>query len=168
MADTITINPGAGGPVVATDDIGGVHHQRVKIEFGADGSATDVSSSDPLPVRAQPGTGSALAAPFHLVAAGGTNATVVKASAGHLHGWFVYNNAGSVRKLVFHNTASTPTASAGVYFTLPIPAGGAANLSFAVGIPFSTGIAITTVTGLGDADAGGVTANDLVIELFYA
>lgn len=34
----------------AADDIAGVLHPRVKVEFGANGSATDVSSSDPLPV----------------------------------------------------------------------------------------------------------------------
>lgn len=31
-------------------DIGGIHHQRVKVQHGADGSATDVSSASPLPV----------------------------------------------------------------------------------------------------------------------
>lgn len=36
--------------MVAADDVGGVIHQRVKVEFGADGSATDVSSSNPLPI----------------------------------------------------------------------------------------------------------------------
>lgn len=35
---------------VAADVIGGLSHQRVKVEFGVDGSATDVSSSAPLPV----------------------------------------------------------------------------------------------------------------------
>ena len=34
----------------AADDIGGKLHPRVKVEFGADGSATDVSSASPLPV----------------------------------------------------------------------------------------------------------------------
>lgn len=36
--------------VIATDDIGGVQHQRVKVQYGTDGSATDVSSANPLPV----------------------------------------------------------------------------------------------------------------------
>ena len=49
MADNTTLNPGSGGDVIASDDIGGVKHQRVKIEHGADGSATDVSNSAPLP-----------------------------------------------------------------------------------------------------------------------
>lgn len=37
-------------PVIAADNIGGVLHQRVKMQYGADGSATDVSLSDPMPV----------------------------------------------------------------------------------------------------------------------
>jgi hypothetical protein len=51
MADNTTLNPGASGDIIATDDIGGVKHQRVKIEHGADGSATDVSTASPLPIR---------------------------------------------------------------------------------------------------------------------
>lgn len=50
MADDITLNAGTGGDVVAADDIGGVKHQRVKVQYGADGSATDVSAAAPLPV----------------------------------------------------------------------------------------------------------------------
>lgn len=53
MADNTTLNTGSGGDVIATDDIGGIKHQRVKVEFGADGSATDVSAAAPLPVFQQ-------------------------------------------------------------------------------------------------------------------
>ena len=52
MADNVTANPGAGGPVFATDDIGGVNYPRSKVVFGVDGTATDVSANDPLPVGA--------------------------------------------------------------------------------------------------------------------
>lgn len=41
-----------GSDTLASDDIAGVKHQRVKIEYGADGSATDVSTANPLPVLA--------------------------------------------------------------------------------------------------------------------
>lgn len=41
MADNITLNSGSGGSVVASDDIGGVHFQRVKLALGADGTASD-------------------------------------------------------------------------------------------------------------------------------
>lgn len=53
MADNTTLNSGSGGDVIASDDIGGVKHQRVKVEFGADGSATDVADVDGarLPVK---------------------------------------------------------------------------------------------------------------------
>jgi hypothetical protein len=48
MADNVAITPGA-GTNIATDDVGGVQHQRVKVEYGGDGSATDVSNATPLP-----------------------------------------------------------------------------------------------------------------------
>jgi hypothetical protein len=48
MPDNITAP--ATGAVLATDEIGGVHFPRTKLSFGADGSATDVSSAAPLPV----------------------------------------------------------------------------------------------------------------------
>ena len=51
MADNTTLNAGTGGDVIATDDIGGVKYQRVKVTFGADGSSSDVQLSNPLPVR---------------------------------------------------------------------------------------------------------------------
>ena len=50
MADNVTLNPGTGGAVVAADDVGGVLFQRVKVTFGSDGAAQDVTSSEPLPV----------------------------------------------------------------------------------------------------------------------
>lgn len=60
MAENTELNPGEGGDVIATDDIDGVKHQRVKVQHGADGSATDVSEASPLPVKVNsviPGTG---------------------------------------------------------------------------------------------------------------
>jgi hypothetical protein len=52
MADNVSITPGAGA-AVATDDVGGVHYQRVKIALGSDGVAEgDVSSANPMPVVA--------------------------------------------------------------------------------------------------------------------
>ena len=50
MADNTVLNTGSGGDTIATDDIGGVKHQRVKIQYGTDGSATDVSDTNPLPI----------------------------------------------------------------------------------------------------------------------
>lgn len=50
MADNVILNVGAGGATLATDDVGGIQHQRVKIEIGVDGAAADVNSGNPLPV----------------------------------------------------------------------------------------------------------------------
>ena len=50
MADNVEITAGS-GTTVAADDIGGVLHQRVKVEFGADGVAADVTSTNPFPVH---------------------------------------------------------------------------------------------------------------------
>ncbi len=49
MADNVGYTPGTGA-TIAADEISGVLHQRVKIGIGTDGSATDVSSSNPMPV----------------------------------------------------------------------------------------------------------------------
>jgi hypothetical protein len=50
MADNVTLNTGSGGATLATDDIAGIQHQRVKIQYGVDGAATDVSDTNPLPI----------------------------------------------------------------------------------------------------------------------
>ena len=50
MADDIELNAGSGGDTIAADEIGGKKHQRVKVQHGADGAATDVSAASPLPV----------------------------------------------------------------------------------------------------------------------
>lgn len=52
MADNVGYTPGTGA-TVAADDIGGVLFQRVKLVHGEDGTATDASSTNPLPMTAQ-------------------------------------------------------------------------------------------------------------------
>lgn len=50
MADNVTIPASGNGtatPVVATDDVGGVHYQKVKLDVGADGASTPVTGSVP-------------------------------------------------------------------------------------------------------------------------
>lgn len=48
--DNVELNIGSGGKIISTDDIGGIQHQYVKVEFGVDGTATPVSTADPLPI----------------------------------------------------------------------------------------------------------------------
>lgn len=102
-----------------------------------------------------------------IVSAATTNPISIKASAGKVTGWYIYNSNASARKVAFHNTAGTPTAGSAVYLSIVIPGLAAANVSFPDGIDFSTGIAITTVTGLTNADNTAVALNDLIINIYY-
>jgi len=104
---------------------------------------------------------------FHLVSAATTNATNIKASAGKVYGYYFYNANAAARKITFHNTSGTPTAGASVYFSCVIPPGSGANMLGAPGIDFSSGIAITLVTGTADSDATAVAAGDLIINVIY-
>jgi hypothetical protein len=51
MADNIGYTPGTGA-TIAADDIGGALYQRIKPTIGEDGSAVDVSVSNPMPTVA--------------------------------------------------------------------------------------------------------------------
>ena len=77
MADNTELNTGSGGDTIATDDIAGVKHQRVKIEYGADGSATDVSDANPLPIDDAGGSLTVDNAQLSVVG-GGTEATAMR------------------------------------------------------------------------------------------
>src|SRR5215207_2011937 len=105
MADTIAITAGS-GTTINTDDVGGVHTQRVKLTWGTDGTVTDASASNPVPTvqtGALPaGTnniGLVVPAPQAAVngatasrvnAAASTNATSLKTSAGNIYGIHVF------------------------------------------------------------------------------
>ena len=90
MADNIAITAGT-GTTVATDDIGGVHFERVKLIHGADGTNDgDVATTNPLPIA---GPGGIIIAVAPTVTAGAysakdavggeiTFANAVRASAG--------------------------------------------------------------------------------------
>jgi hypothetical protein len=56
MADNTTLNAGTGGDVIATDDIGGVKYQIVKMAYGPLDTATLVSSSNALPISDNAGS----------------------------------------------------------------------------------------------------------------
>lgn len=51
MSDNLQISQGT-GTTIATDVIGSTHYQRVKLTWGADGTADDASAASPLPVTA--------------------------------------------------------------------------------------------------------------------
>jgi hypothetical protein len=104
----------------------------------------------------------------HIVAAGTTNATTVKALSGKVFGWYLANTTASWRFLKLHNQGVTPTAGAAVARTIGIPPNNVASFFSEGGITFTTGIGYTIVTGAADADATAVTAGDVVGEIFWA
>ena len=61
MADNTELNPGSGGDVSASNDIGGVKFQRVKPVVGDPGVAVDVSLTNPMPGDLRSVAGTAVA-----------------------------------------------------------------------------------------------------------
>lgn len=121
MADNVTLNPGVGGSVVATDDIGAVQFQRIKLTLGADGvNDGDVASANPLPVQESRPSSATLAN----IAASATNVTLFAANSAR-RGALLYNDSGATLFVKFGATASatdfTLRVEANGYFELPQP-----------------------------------------------
>jgi hypothetical protein len=93
-------------------------------------------------------------------------AVAVKASAGQLYGWFIYNPNDEACFVNFYDIAqgSTTVGTSATKLQLSIPAGAAANLSGAHGIPFGTAITVSATK-----TAGSNTAPDtgLDVQLLY-
>jgi hypothetical protein len=61
LSDNTQLNKGYQGDLIATDDIGGVKHQRVKLIHGLDGvNDGDVATTNPLPVILRDASGNAV------------------------------------------------------------------------------------------------------------
>jgi hypothetical protein len=148
---------------------------RVKLSDGTEVAAVDSNNrlettsyqGSTWSVQEIPGTTGGLSI-SRVVAANSTNATVAKASAGHLYGFDIYNASGATSFVKFVNKASAPTAgSETVAYTVAIPTVAQVRLMFPQGIAFATGISFFTVTGFADSNSTAVAANDLIIQVFY-
>lgn len=93
----------------------------------------------------------------------------VKTSAGKVYGWYMYNNASSVRYVKLYNdtAANVTVGSTAPVLTVPLPASSGANVEYTNGIPFSTAISAAATTGVADSDTGAPSANDVVVNIFY-
>lgn len=162
MADNTTYTPGAGA-TIAADDVGGALVQRIKPQWGPDGSATDPDHAvgKGLPIQTAP------ISHAHLVTAANTNPTVVKGSAGKLRSVHVFNVADYPIYVKFHDSASSPTAGVGVVMTVGVQAGRERDFRLPGARSFTTGIAMTVVKGMADSDNTAVAANDAHIEVAY-
>ncbi len=103
-----------------------------------------------------------------IMAASSTNATSVKAATGQVYGWFLFNTTGSALFFKLFNLSVTPTVGTSTpVITIPIPAGGGTNVSWAHGVAFSNGIGYSITGAVTDADTTYVTANSVVGWLLY-
>jgi hypothetical protein len=91
----------------------------------------------------------------------------IKATAGEVAGWFLGNQASSVRYVKLYDKATAPGSGDTPKCTLPMPANSAANVIAPAGIDFTSGIGIRVTTGVADNDTGAPTANDVVVNILY-
>jgi hypothetical protein len=143
MADDVIIGSGATTPLdvtVAADEIAGKKIQRVKVQHGVDGSAVDVSATDPLPVTgAISVTGTmpvSQALPVQAATAtlanvaGSASSVTLQASNANRKGLTIVNDSTAILYVKFGSTASATSytyylagSAAGVPATLELPAG---------------------------------------------
>jgi hypothetical protein len=102
MADNVVLNEGSGGATAATDEIDGVHWQRIKVGIGADGTAVDLSSTNPMPVTPL----RVATAVVTSVAASVTSVTLLAANASR-QGASFFNDSSAVLYLKLGPTSST-------------------------------------------------------------
>jgi hypothetical protein len=155
MADNTLLNAGTGGDTIASDDVGGIKHQRVKRSLGRDGTAVDVST----------------AARLVSAAAANQDSTVIKASAGVLYNSLSMTNINAaVRYVKVYNKATGPTSADTPVWTFAVPgntAGAGMVIPLPDGVDFSAGIALRATTGAADNDANAVAANEVIVNLSY-
>ena len=126
-----------------------------------------------LQMVSQPHTSGGLT-PYKLIAAGSTNATSVKATAGQLYEIVAENFNTAIRYLKIYDKATSPTVGTDTpIWTIAIPPAsasgqvGGVSKTIPKGIALASGLAIALTTGLADSDTGAVNANDVVLNLGY-
>lgn len=176
MADNVSI-AGAVPTYIAAADEATYSGDTAKIQLvrqvhvsGAEGAKTvsEVVGTQGSPAAAAQTVQDYSVSTAHLVTAATTNPTSIKASAGRLRSVHVFNKSDAPVYVKFHNTAGAPTAGAGVALTVGVQAG--ASRDFVLpggGRAFDTGIAMTVVAGIADANNTAVAADDAVIEVSY-
>jgi hypothetical protein len=131
MADNVSIDPGTTTPI-ATDDVSGVHFQKIKLDLGADGLSSPAIGSVPVSAASLPlPTGAATAAKqpgpaatssVTNVSGSATNVTVLAANASRI-GAAVYNDDTKALYLKLGTVASatsfTVKMAAASYYEVP-------------------------------------------------
>lgn len=103
-----------------------------------------------------------------IISAAGTNATIVKASAGRVYGWSLSNTTASTKFVKIYNLATSPVVGTTVPVeTIALPPNGNVDRNDFIGVFNSAGIGIAITGGAADTDATAVAVNDVVGALYY-
>lgn len=126
-----------------------------------------VGISGTVPTSASPVTSGGLSAYRNIsILATGVS---IKGSAGQIYGYYLYNNSAATRFVKFYNKATAPTIGTDTpVLTIPLPAGGGANLSFPIGVAFALGIGIGATQLVADSDTTAPSANDVIVDVYYS
>lgn len=106
---------------------------------------------------------------YRKVAANDTNADVIKAAPGKVHGWHLVNKSAATRYVKLYDKATTPVVGTDTpAITVQIPANSAETFNLGNNGPqFDTGIGVGIVTGAADSDTTAPTAGDVIAQIFY-
>jgi hypothetical protein len=92
---------------------------------------------------------------------------VVQATRSKLYWYYLYNASAGTRYVRFYNKATAPTGADTPLLTIPLPAGGGANVHLGPGIDFSAGLSLRATSAVADNDATAPGANDVIVNLGY-
>lgn len=106
---------------------------------------------------------------YRLLSAASTNATLVRASRGMVHGLVASNTNAAVRYLKLYDKATAPTVGTdSPSMTIALPPGQTISPQIPAGVAFEKGIGLATTAGVADADTAAVAANEIVVNLQYS
>lgn len=140
-----------------------------KPTFGISQTGTDnnVAVVGTVPITDTPAV-SGGTSDYHKVAAAGNNAVSIKASAGQVYGIHGFNNAAYPVYIKLYDKASAPAPTTDtVLRTIAVQAGVRVDDLIKGGLPFTLGIAVAVVKGIGDTDNTSVVLNDVVFDIDY-
>lgn len=103
-----------------------------------------------------------------VISAGSTNATVIKGASGVVSSIHAANINAAIRYIKFYNKATTPTIGTDTpVLVIAVPPSGTVTIPFPAPMPFGAGIGYGMVTGITDADATAVAANEILMTVVY-
>lgn len=183
MADGVAITAGSGTTILTDDTGAGGHAQVVKLAISTDGSGTLIPADATNGIDVDVTRMASLvagSAKIGTVSLENTNATLnstssdggtaltstaqaIKASAGKLKGYYIYNPNAAAAYVNIYNTAqgSVTVGTTNPLFQLTIPPASAANLWMESGVNFSTAMSWSATSTAG-GNGAPTTALDAV------